>query len=258
MQEQNYIYDGGLNRIRFGQGLNFQNDEIDLNIPFIETIAQGATGPQGLQGESGLDGLNGADGSIGPQGATGSIPQNELDEIIDTLNYIDSGVISLANQSEICCNKVNLKLDSISSKLQPKIIKEKVYVDVIKYRTIQTVVYRDQYIIQYRDVSKPQPKVIKSVNEKTVVKKITINNVETSAIKTYEEDLRKHINSIHNCWMINNKGYHQWCFNTYNSLGGVWLSLRPSGWMQVWDKVMNEVFDIVIPKRSKRLNNPPM
>jgi hypothetical protein len=150
--------DAQLNKIHFGPGLTFNNDKIDLNVPYIESIAQGATGPAGQNGLDGKDGLNGA---TGPQGATGSIPQDQLDEITDTLNKIDTEVLTLTDQSQICCNELNLRLNDIDNKLKPIYINVPVPYEVIVYKekivTVTTIEYRDTQSTIYVHIPCNQP-----------------------------------------------------------------------------------------------------
>ena len=103
-----FIMDSGLNRIHFGEGIKFCNDEIELDIPFVEKVLQNNPGYMGPTGPSGKDGLNGFDGNDGMDG------KNTTN--IDLINSIRDMTIELSNISNEL-NKAKQELDNINVSL---------------------------------------------------------------------------------------------------------------------------------------------
>ena len=144
MDNTNYIYDGGLNRISFGPGLKFIGDEIEIDPIEIRTIALGATGATGSVGEQGTQGYQGPQGEIGlqgyqgvqgfqgdmgyqgPQGSQGPIPS--LDPVITLLNDIESKLEPITVIKEVFVDV-------------PVIVYKEVPTTVIEYRNTETTIY---------------------------------------------------------------------------------------------------------------------
>ena len=178
-----------------------------------------------------------------------------LDNLENKVDIVDDKIDMLSYQSEECCDTINDKLDIINSKLKPKIFIKKEYVDKIVYKVIQTIVYKTDYVISYRDCSKKpgQPKYEVIVPEKSVIKKI----VTTPALNpcfVYENELKRDIENSRKRWEKDK-------YKTYKTFGWMVWELysdrklfKPKCWEPVYRKVVYEIFgeQLPEPKRKKR------
>jgi hypothetical protein len=176
-----------------------------------------------------------------------------IDNISNQIEQVDNKIDDLSNQSEICCDTINDKLDILNRKLKPVVITQIRYVDRFVYKPVRTIVYKTEFVYKLVPIEKEKIKDSKTeISGGSVIRRIeTPKGVDPCL--DYERALKIDIECSRVRWqkdkhkrLYPNTKFNQYDWLKYSTKPNIF---KPKCWKDTYNKVMLEVFNIPIPRK---------